>query len=147
MGRIFFLIVVLSTCMEAAAQTPMPAYTIYQDSATHITVIHIDNSELRRIKTDTDTMPLSLISPDVKLKNGRVDHKAMTGELYVREVFVDSVLIGYIEYDGTNMKREVFYNSDGNIFLEKRYRDNNEVYLNDKVQVIKRKENDGTNSK
>jgi hypothetical protein len=113
----------------------MPKYSIRNDSATHITVIHIDNSELMRIKTDPDTSFTAIILPDVKIKNGIIDHKAMTGELYVREYYIDSLLMGYVEYDGTNMKREIYYNADGNIYLEKRYIKGNIDFTNNSIQA------------
>jgi hypothetical protein len=132
----YFLIILMLPSILSRAQMQMPAYTLRQDSLTHTTVIHIDGAQLRRIKMDADTGALLMIAPEIKIKNGIVDHKGLTGELYVRAHYFDSVLIGYVEYDGTNMKREIYYNPAGNVFLEKRYKGNDLIYTNDKVQVI-----------
>ena len=49
------------------------------------------------------------------------DHKSLTGEMIVSEYFVDSILTGYIEYDGPDFLRERYFYSNGCIFLDKLY--------------------------
>ena len=95
----------------------------------------IDGAQYRRIKADPGTGPLVMVSPQIKIKTGIVDYKNLVGEQYVREYYLDSVLLGYVEYDGREMKREIYYNARGDIYLEKRYdSDGNVKYVNDKVQ-------------
>ena len=121
--------------IHARAQMEMPAYKIKQDSLDHITVTHIDNRELLRIKTSIDSDTLQLIKPEIKMKTGVVDHRGLTGDMYARLYYSDSLLIGYIEYDGKDIKRELYFNAEGNIFLEKRYRQGGEVVINNKIQL------------
>ena len=132
--RHIFAICIILFYTPVWAQIELPQYKVTQDSATHITVVHVSGTELFKVGTDPDTSLPVMVSPDIRIKNGTVDHKNLTGELYVREVYVDSVLLGYLEYDGHGMKREVYYNADGNIYLEKRFVHGRQTYINQQVQ-------------
>jgi len=120
--KVLLSILLLSNCVLLSAQFSIPEYRIVQDSGTHITVYHSGNSEKIKLSySHVDT--LSIIMPDIKLRNGIVDHKGLTGEMYVREYYVDSMIIGYLEYDGHDIQREIYFNPKGDVFLEKRYND------------------------
>jgi hypothetical protein len=133
--RTIFLMLFLSFVHIASAQFSIPAYNLVKDSATHITVFHFGNAEKIRLGQGHYTDTLSLISPDIRIKDGIVDHKGMTGEMLVREYYVDSILIGYIEYDGPSFLRERYIYPDGSVFLDKQYdkgiliNQSNEKYL------------------
>jgi hypothetical protein len=89
---------------------------------THITIFHSGNGNGERLKLSekySDT--LFEIMPEIKIKNGIVDHKSLTGEMYVREYYVDSVMIGYLEFHGQYIQRELYFNQNGYVFLEKLY--------------------------
>ncbi len=135
MVRILFFLLLSSVSTGVCAQLQVPSYSIVKDSATHITVIHSGNAEKVKIFNRKDTDPMSFISPDIRILNGVVEHRGLTGEIFVREYYVDSVLIGYIEFDGLNMTREIYYNHSGDIFLEKRYQKGTLVSVNDKIQA------------
>ena len=110
----------LSNCILALAQFSIPKYRVVKDSMTHITVYHSGNSEKIKLNNShCDT--LSIIMPDIKLRNGIVDHKGLTGDMYIREYYVDSVMIGYLEYDGHDIQHEIYFSQKGEVFLEKRY--------------------------
>ena len=133
--RIIFVLLLLSLSAGAYAQFVIPPYSIVKDSATHITVIHSGNAEKIKIFDRKDTDAMSFISPDIRILNGVVEHRGLTGEIFVREYYVDSMLIGYIEFDGLNMRREIYYNHSGNVFLEKRYQNGVLVSVDDKIQT------------
>ena len=122
-------------CIQAWGQIEMPSYKVKQDSQTHITVTHVDNKELLRIKTSLDSSTVQMIKPEIIMKTGVVDHRGLTGDMYARLYYSDSLLIGYIEFDGSKMKRELYFNADGNIFLEKRYMPGGEIVTNNKIQL------------
>jgi len=132
--RYLFFITTMMLYIPAWGQIEMPSYKIRQDSLTHITVTHIDNKELLRIRTSLDSSIVQMIKPEIIMKSGVVDHRGLTGDMYARLYYSDSLLIGYIEYDGKQMKRELYFNADGNIFLEKRYMPGGEVVTNNKIQ-------------
>ena len=134
--RYFFFLSIITLATLSQAQIEMPSYTIRQDSATHITIFHIDNTELLTIKIDTDTSISPPIKPEIKMKSGIVDHKNLMGDIYARLYYSDSLLIAYITFDGSKMKRELYFNTDGNIFLEKRYLTGELIYTNNKLQFI-----------
>lgn len=135
MRIIFFLLLLLFADM-ASAQFSIPAYNVVKDSATHITVFHSGNVEKIRLSQRHYSDTLSIISPDIRIKNGIVEHKGLTGDMLVREYYIDSVMIGYVEFDGRDMQRELYFNSGGNTFLEKRYEQGLLIYTNDKVRTI-----------
>jgi hypothetical protein len=132
--RYLFLITKMILCIHAWGQIEMPSYKVKQDSLTHITVTHIDNKELLRIKTSLDSGTMQMIKPEIIMKRGLVDHRGLTGDMYARLYYSDSLLIGYIEYDGKQMKRELYFNADGNVFLEKKYMPGGEIVMNNKIQ-------------
>jgi hypothetical protein len=136
MMRIIFFLFLLFAGSTAFAQFHIPAYTIVHDSTTRTTVIHIGNAAKLKLSARPYTSTLLLISPAEKIKNGIVDHKGMTGEILVRVFYADSIMIGYIEYDGQDMQRELYFNGGGKVFLEKRYDKGALIYMNDKVQTF-----------
>ena len=119
--RNIFFILLTSFVQLASAQFSIPSYTVRRDSASHLTVFHTGSAEKAGILTATHSDSLALIPPDVRIKNGIVDHKGPTGEMLVREYFADSVLIGYIEYDAFHFLRERYFYPDGSIFMDKQY--------------------------
>ena len=132
--RLILFLIVLSDAV--LAQSTIPSYTIRRDSATHITVIHSGNEEKVKIFSLQDSDAIVLISPNIKIKNGVVEHRNLTGEIFVRAYYIDSTLIGYIEFDGRNMIRELYFNSNGDTFLEKKYKEQSLIYMNDKLRLL-----------
>jgi antitoxin component YwqK of YwqJK toxin-antitoxin module len=94
---------------------------VQRDSTSHLTIFHTGSSDKINITTTAYSDTLNRILPDIKIKNGIVDHKGMTGEMLVREYFADSSLIGYIEYDGLHFLRERYFYPDGSTFMDKQY--------------------------
>ena len=119
--RHFLFLVLLAIYGTASSQYVLPAYTVQKDSASHMTVFHPGISDRALIVSAARSDTFTMISPDIKIANGIVDHKNLTGEMLVREYFADSVLIGYIEYDGQYFLRERYLYTNGFIFLDKRY--------------------------
>ncbi len=120
MMKLFFSILLLLVRFTLAAQFSIPDYRIARDSMTHITIFHSSNGErLKLSEKYSDT--LFEIMPEIKIKNGIVDHKGLTGQMYVREYYVDSVMIGYLEFHGQYIERELYFNQNGYVFLEKLY--------------------------
>jgi hypothetical protein len=99
-----------------------------RDSLTHISVFHSGNTERVRLSSQQYSDTLSVISPDVRIEKGIVDHKSLTGEIWVREYYNDSIMIGYIQFAGTYSKRELYFYANGAIFLEKRYENGELIY-------------------
>jgi hypothetical protein len=123
-------------CLPVYGQIIMPPYRVTKDNDRHTTVIIMDGAQYRRIKTDNGSGPLIKVAPQIQIKTGMVEYKNLTGELFVREYYLDGILLGYIEYDGSEMKREIYYNAKGNIYLEARYDKGRLKYVNDKVQPL-----------
>lgn len=120
MMKLFFSILLLLVRFTLAAQFSIPDYRIARDSMTHITVFHSGNGEgLKLSEKYSDT--LFEIMPEIKIKNGIVDHKGLTGQMYVREYYVDSVMIGYLEFQDQYIQREIYFDQNGYVFLEKLY--------------------------
>jgi|GEM_PF-6509217 len=132
--KIIFSFLCLSFSLVVSAQFSIPEYHIIRDSLTHITVFHSGNSEKLKLSSKQYIDTIRLISSDIRIRNGIVDHKGLTGEMYVREYYVDSVMIGYLEYKGPDMQREVYFNSNGNVFLEKHYDKGSLIYMNDSIR-------------
>jgi hypothetical protein len=110
-----------------------------QDSRTHISVFHSGNTEKIRLHNSQFSDTLSIIFPDTKIKNGIVDHKSLTGEMLVREYYSDSILIGYLEFSGPYMDREIYFAQNGMVFLEKRYDRGQVIYTNNGMRMYFRK--------
>ena len=119
--RLFAFWFFLISSTHIWGQINMTKYKVTQDIPTHTTVAHTDYSKLLRIKADPDTTLPRFIESDIRLKSSIVDHKTLTGDIYVCEYYADSLLVGYIGYDGSQMKRELYYNASEDIILEKRY--------------------------
>lgn len=66
-----------------------------------------------------------------------VEHKNLTGEMLVREYYIDSTMIGYIEFDGRDMQRELYFDGAGKVFLEKRYEHGSLIYTNEAQRLLK----------
>jgi hypothetical protein len=129
------LIILLLICGLAKAQLNIPPYTIIKDSATHTTVRHSSDAEIAKVRSLFGQKGIfEMISPDIKVKNGVVDHKGPMGNLDVREYFDNNKLIGYIQYDGLNKEREIYYNKKGDIYLEIRYDKGSQTYKNDSIR-------------
>ncbi|MCW3127480.1 MAG: hypothetical protein JWO03_3138 [Bacteroidetes bacterium] len=130
-----FVIAFITASGCAIAQSNAPTYTVVNDSATHTTVLHKSIDEIIKVRNAYGQQGIfEMIIPDIKIKNGIVDHKGPTGNLDVREYYSNNKLIGYIQYDGSSKEREIFYNAKGDITLEKRYDKGAEVYKNDSVR-------------
>jgi hypothetical protein len=135
--RFIYFLLLLFTGEAASAQFSIPAYNVVKDSTTHITVFHSGNDAKIKHSSDRYTDTLRLISPDIRIQNGIVDHKSLTGEIYVREYYADSTLIGYIDYDGHDMLRELFFNAAGKVFLETHYDKGQLIYTKQAIQNIR----------
>ena len=135
MLRSILFIVLLVSCSIAFGQYQIPSYTVVKDSATHTTVLHNNDTEIVKVRNTFGEKGLFVaISPDIRIKNGIVDHRGLTGDMYVREYFSENKLIGYIQYDGPEREHEIYYNSKGDIYLEKRYHKGAQVYKNDSLR-------------
>jgi hypothetical protein len=135
MMRSVFFILLLSIGSSISAQYKIPPYTVVNDSATHTTVIHNSDAEIIKIRNAYREQGLFIaISPDIKIKDGIVDHKGLTGTPYVREYYINNKLIGYLQYDGPNSEREIYYNAKGDIYLEIRHDKGALTYRNDSIR-------------
>ena len=133
--RHIIITILISVNGIASAQNDMPTYTVIKDSATHTSVIHSDDAAIMKVRNAFGEKGMfEAISPDVKIQSGIVDHKGTTGDLYVREYFAKGKLIGYIQFDRKDKEREIYYNSKGDIYLEKRYDKGVMTYQNDSVR-------------
>ena len=102
---LIILLLVITTC--AIAQQTAPAWTVVNDSATHTTVLHKSIDEIIKVRNAFGQQGIfEMISPDIRIKNGIVDHKGPTGNIDVREHYYNGKLLGYIQYDGSNKERE-----------------------------------------
>ena len=137
--RIIIFFLLLSFSPITYGQFAIMPYKLVRDSLTHISVFHSGNAERIRLSSDQYSDTLSLISPDVKLKNGIVDHKSLTGEMLVREYYNDSTLIGYIEFSGPFIQREIYFDLNSIVFLEKRYEKGVPIYYNSEMRTYLRK--------
>ena len=116
-------------------QENKPPYTVVKDSAAHTSVIHSGDAAVMKVRNAFGEKGMfEAIAPDVRIDNGIVDHKGANGDLYVREYFAKGKLIGYIQFDRKDKEREIYYNSKGDIYLEKRYDKGVVTYQNDSVR-------------
>lgn len=147
------LTLILLICGLAKAQLNIPPYTIINDSTSHTTIRHSSTADIIKVRNAFGQKGMfEMISPDIRIKNGVVDHKGPMGNLDVREYYANNKLIGYIQFDGLNKEREIYYNKKGDIYLEIRYDKGSQTYKNDSIRkpsalLIPVKVNYGNNSR
>lgn len=135
MPRLFLYLLLAAYSIYASAQKPAQQWTIVKVDATHTTVKHHSIDEIVKVRNAFGQRGEFLyIEPRVTLKNGVVDHLGPTGVLDVRENYYKGKLIGYVQYDGSYRERELFFNRQGDIFLELRYDKGVQTYRNDSIR-------------